>query len=730
MKILLSVFLLLLSVSQGQHDRLDYYPDQLYVQVAATTPQLVLPTGDNADNLTELVPSHWVTALAPAGLLRVEHMGLLKHAELQRTYRLYFAHSEGLATTMAALNELPDVDFAEQVPVVYPNLATDDPSTSNQWYLSKIRAQEAWDLSVGSADVVVAIVDDGVRTTHVDLQANCLPGRDVADDDNDPNPPASASDFNFSHGTHCAGIAGARANNAIGIAGVSYNTKILPVKCKPDAHTGSDLPNAYEGLQWAIQQQPDIISLSWAGGSQSQVHKNVISAGQAQGIIIVAGAGNSGLTTCVYPACYDGVVAVGATDNADKIASFSNRGDWIDIMSPGVAIFSTVATTNNSYKNYDGTSMATPLVAGILALGKSLKPNATPTDLINCLYSSAVSIDAQNPTLVGKMGAGRVDMRAFLECLTPTACMGERRMTTPTGTVQDGSGPDNYGPNMNCAWLIQPQSAITVDLTFQSLILAAGDTLFVYDGADSLSPVLDTLTGDALPAKISSTGPSLYVHFVSDASSEEVGFSATYTGQSWTCSGLETLTDAVGVFTDGPSDYKSFANCEWLIAPTGATYVSLYFTQFKSESTYDKLVIYDGENSQAPKLTELSGTWPSAFGISGTSGKIYMKFTSDNGVEYAGFSGSYTSNGVTAVRSAHTALALKVYPNPATTRLQIEMDGVAKVGLYSLQGHLLRTIAHQHYSSLPLEGVAPGLYLLQVQPEGSTVPQMVRIMVY
>jgi subtilisin family serine protease len=210
-------------------------------------------------------------------------------------------------------------------------------------------------------------------------------GYDVADNDNNPNPPTNASSSVFSHGTHCAGIASARSDNGIGIASPGFVSKIMAVKTKFNSSTGATLERAYQGLEYAIAANPTIISMSWGGYSYSQTYQELIDVAISKGIILVAAAGNADVDFPMYPAGYNGVISVGATDQNDMKASFSNYGTSIDIMAPGVSIWSSFATTNSSYGYYSGTSMACPIVAGICALLKSKKPSGTPSQIEQCL---------------------------------------------------------------------------------------------------------------------------------------------------------------------------------------------------------------------------------------------------------------------------------------------------------------------------------------------------------
>jgi thermitase len=280
-----------------------------------------------------------------------------------------------------------NLDIAD-VPMNFPN----DPGFSLQWGLysnnttnvstgrSDIHAPEAWNVSTGSSDVIVAVIDSGVDYNHEDLAENCLSGYDFVNSDTDP------MDDN-GHGTHCAGILGAVTNNNLGIAGVSWNSKILPVKVFDAAGTSNTVLEI-QGILYASEMGADIISCSWGTYYNSEILKEVIDNTPA---LFVCSSGNDGYDTDKiphYPSGYDSphVISVGASDESNLKAWFSNYGvTTVDLMAPGVSIYS---TTPGSYGFEDGTSMAVPFVAGTAALIKSEKPANEPVQIKNLLMST------------------------------------------------------------------------------------------------------------------------------------------------------------------------------------------------------------------------------------------------------------------------------------------------------------------------------------------------------
>jgi len=276
-------------------------------------------------------------------------------------------------------------NYIYKIDATVPN----DPNYSALWGMQKISAASAWDISTGSSDVVVAVIDTGVDYTHPELANNIwsnpgeIPGNGIDDDGdgiiddvhgaNFVNGTGNPMDDN-SHGTHCSGTIGGEGNNGIGVAGVNWHVKIMAVKFLNSGGSGS-LFDAIKGINYAVARGAKIISASWGGGGFSQGLYDAIKGARDAGVLFVAAAGNNGLNSDLYPsypAAYDldNIISVAATTKTDTLASFSNYGaTTVDIGAPGVSILSTVP---GGYDTYSGTSMATPHVAGLAALVKSV----------------------------------------------------------------------------------------------------------------------------------------------------------------------------------------------------------------------------------------------------------------------------------------------------------------------------------------------------------------------
>lgn len=396
---------------------------------------------------------------------------------LQNVYELSFADTSQTDAFIEALENLSFVEYAEPVPL-YKGFYDPDDLHANQWNLPKVNAADAWDIATGSGDVTIAIVDDAVLLNHEDLQnaiwnnpdessngidddnngyVDDIHGYDVADNDNDPNPPATATNRVFTHGTHCAGIASAHTDNGTGIAALGFQTRIIAVKTKPDGETGPGLPFAHQGVAYAIASGADVISMSWGGYSYSNTYQLLMQTARNRGITLVAAAGNNDTDIPMYPASYDHVISVGATDDNDQKASFSNYGSTVDVMAPGVDIWSTLAGTQDAYGHLSGTSMACPLVAGLAGLMSSYNAGYTPDSLENCIKSSAVNIDGLNSGYETMLGAGRIDAHSALLCMqeAPLAAFkAEDTVVCPGSSIQFTDQSSGVAP-LNYDWTFQ-----------------------------------------------------------------------------------------------------------------------------------------------------------------------------------------------------------------------------------------------------------------------------------
>jgi len=373
---------------------------------------------------------------------------------LDRIYKLQFVLGphESIQDVLAAYNNDPNVEYAELNYMVSIRTEPDDPLYPLQWPLnnigqdypasgkynlppgtpdSDIDAPEAWDIHTGSPEVIIAVVDTGVDYNHRDLEDNIwinqtewngmtgidddgneyiddIYGYDFSNHDNNPN------DDN-GHGTHCSGTIAARGNNSFDIAGVCWNAKIMALKFLDENGEGFS-SDAAIAIYYATENAADIISNSWAGSYPSETLEEVIDYAHSLGVIMVAAAGNNNSDSPVYPAYYENMMAVAATNSNDQKATFSNYGYWVHLAAPGVDVLSLRAGGTSLGTIYDdyttiasGTSMACPHVAAIIALIMSNHPDASKEVIIERLFATTDDISTQNPGFDGLLGAGRAN---------------------------------------------------------------------------------------------------------------------------------------------------------------------------------------------------------------------------------------------------------------------------------------------------------------------------------
>jgi PKD repeat protein len=222
-------------------------------------------------------------------------------------------------------------------------------------------------------------------------------------------------------------------------------------------------------------------------------------------------------------------------------------------------------------------------------------------------------------------------------------CSGTVVLTSPTGAFDDGSGNNNYSNNSYCYWLIEPPGAVAITLSFVSFVTEAGyDYVEIYDGSDNYAPLLGHFTGSSLPGEVTSSGGSMLVYFHSDNSLTFAGWAAEY--YSNFCSGTDTLTSASGNLTDGSGiyNYGNNSDCYWLIQSPGAVSVTLVFSSFWTETGYDYVNVYDGNNILSPLIGSFSG-FSTPDTITSVNGSIFIWFHSDYAENRPGWEAEYSS---------------------------------------------------------------------------------------
>jgi serine protease len=383
----------------------------------------------------------------------------------ERTHRSLREKSAGLtpeeqlkSETLLALKALrgrADVASAELNTIVQPARVPTDPLYALQWHYPMIRLPQAWDSTIGSPNVIVAVVDTGVVLSHPDLQGQLIAGYDfissasrardgdgIDADPNDPGDLAYGTGASSFHGTHVAGTIGAASDKPegeIGVAGVAWGSRVMPIRVL--GLQGGTTYDVLQGVRYAAglpndsgsvpANRADVINLSLSGGGFSQIAQDLFTeVHDVAGSVVVAAAGNEATTVPSFPASYEDVISVSAVDLNRRLTTYSNTGGAIDVCAPGGdtsvdrngdswadGVLSTIASDSGgpltfAYAFYQGTSMAAPHVAGVIALMKSVNPSLTPAQIDALLQAGLLTEDLGLPGRDDFYGRGLIDASA------------------------------------------------------------------------------------------------------------------------------------------------------------------------------------------------------------------------------------------------------------------------------------------------------------------------------
>ncbi len=338
--------------------------------------------------------------------------------------------------------ERDSIDYAESDSLDYPALLPNDPMyAGSQGDKAMMNMPTAWDITTGNPNMVIAILDTGVNCNHADISGLCVAGRNTASNNSD------TSDI-YGHGTAVAGVAAARGNNSLGVAGGAWSSKIMPIRITDNSSTGSAYSSAQaSGIVWAADNGAKVISMSYGG--KSQAVRDAASYADKKGAVVIVSAGNTGTAT-TYNSDWPEVTTVGAATSINSLASYSTYGNDVDIVAPGC----TGATTasGGGYRSFCGTSNSAPEIAGVVALIRSANSSLSPAQVRDVLYSTAIDSGTagRDPFFGwGFVDAGSAVTKASGTTGTPTP---EPEPTVPSAPTISASTSNTCGGYTNISW--------------------------------------------------------------------------------------------------------------------------------------------------------------------------------------------------------------------------------------------------------------------------------------
>lgn len=379
----------------------------------------------NSRDKSHFVEHEVVVRFSPRPDSQVIHK-MLKQVDgkIKRDYgRAMIIKSNSLTThqLMQHFAEHPDSIYAEPNYLLLPNRRPNDSMYQPyQWNLKMIGMEKSWDITEGNKNVIVAVVDTGVDLDHPEFKGKLVKGHNFVDNSDVPQ------DDN-GHGSHVSGVIAARANNGTGIAGMSWNSKIMPIKAIGSDGSGSAYDIA-QGIYWAADHGADVINLSVGNYTSSAALKEACKYAFDKNVILVAASGNDSSSQPSYPAAYPEVMSVAAVDHNREQAEFSNYGDYVDVAAPGVDIPSTYIYSD--YAALSGTSMACPHVAALASLIRSVNPGMKNTDVIKLIQRTAVDLGA--PGKDEAYGYGLINVNAALTKASQSGA--PQKTNAPAGT--------------------------------------------------------------------------------------------------------------------------------------------------------------------------------------------------------------------------------------------------------------------------------------------------------
>lgn len=390
--------------------------------VTPTQPSVELPSHKDGEVVIRIKPGFTAQNAAEvinAGVKKTFTIGEMKYAVLTLVAG---------TTVQDALNKLEGnkaIDYVEPNFIYKASIVPNDPEYSTRQYChQRMDSEQAWNTTTGSSSVVIAIVDTGVNGLHPEFTGRMTSGYDEVN-----NIPLSGNENSddYGHGTHVAGIAAATGNNGVGVAGVDWNCRIMPIKVLDSSGSGSN-DTISQGIEFAANNGANVINMSLGGKGLSKSIEDAINLANKNGVAVVASMGNSGTTSVEYPAASQGVIGVGSSNAMDEVSFYSTKGYYISVCAPGEEIIST--SMEGSYVTFSGTSMASPQVAGAVSLLLAANPGWTTNQIRSQLEGTADNIMGTGYN--SSSGYGRINLANALSAYQQNV-YGSARVTVTDG---------------------------------------------------------------------------------------------------------------------------------------------------------------------------------------------------------------------------------------------------------------------------------------------------------
>lgn len=505
-------------------------------------------------------------------------------------------------------------------------------STEGDWYLDGIHAPLNIEPVSKEKQIVIAVVDDAVRTTHRDLAefiwnnpyeiadnkvdddgngyVDDIQSWDAADGDNTVSPPRHRLN-EFYHGTHVAGIIAKIARRAYGDRATDL-VRILPVKTLSDHATDTYLKKGYKGVEYAIRAGAHIVVCAWGVGTLSAEETRILRKAREKDILIVGAAGNFPQEQAQYPAAFESVLAVASLNENGVKTKSSNFGDFVDLSAPGVNITSAGTLSDTDYQAKDGTSAATTMAAMGAGIVKLQNPTYSFDKVVACLKSAAEPVEADHDRYGGKLGAGSFHVEKAVACpLFNRVTKTEIRLAHPQGYLRL-----HRPEGKTASWSIEPLGPIE---GFRFRLLYKNEPpgqgkLYFYSSESPHRKALSTHMITAFPGEVYIPGNTAYVTYETDGATEGEEWALAYRADTAVmskryCRDTVYVTEE-GLIEDGSgaNHYSFNTDCKWQITAPEGKVIKFRFSEFDTEARIDFIYFFNGAGTHEKIMALFSGS--------------------------------------------------------------------------------------------------------------------------